>query len=73
MCQQQLDVAHRLEPGAELGHRLAHAFGHGAHLAVVLGHQHDDSVGFGEPVGAQHHSGVAVDGRAHQSSPPNRR
>ena len=33
--QQQPHVAHRLEPGAELGRRLAHALGDGAHLAVV--------------------------------------
>ena len=72
--QQQADVAHRLEPGAELRHRLAHPLGHGPHLAVLGGQQHDDAVGLAELVGAQHHAGVAVQvRRSRRSSPPKRR
>ena len=53
-------MAHRLEPGAELRHRLAHALGDGAHLAVLGGQQHDDAVGLAELVRAQHDAVVAV-------------
>ncbi len=42
--EQQPDMAHRFEPGAELRSRLAHALGDGAHLAVLRGQQHDDAV-----------------------------
>jgi hypothetical protein len=73
VSEQQLHVAHRLESRTELRHRLAHALGDGADLAVVFGHQHDDPIGFAEPIGAQHHRVVAIDRRAHQSRPPNRR
>ena len=47
-------MTHRLEAGTELRHRLANALGDGADLAVMFGHQHDDAIGFGKPVRAQH-------------------
>ena len=76
LVQQQAHVAERLEPGAELRLRLAHALGDGAHLAVVLGEHDDDAVGLAELVGAQHDGRVAVERDGHrgrQSSPPKRR
>ena len=63
--QQQLNMAHRLEPGTELRHRLANTLGDGADLAVMFGHQHDDAISLGKPVGAQDDGRVAIDGGTH--------
>ena len=57
----RLTWRHRLEAAAEAALGLAHALGHGPHLAVLGRHQHHDAVGLAEPVGAQHHAGVAVE------------
>ena len=40
--QQEVDVGQRLEAAAELRGGLAHALGHGPHLAVALGEEDDD-------------------------------
>ena len=57
--QQEVDVGQRLEAGAELRGGLAHALGHGAHLAVALGQEDDDAVGLAQAVGAQDDALVA--------------
>ena len=67
--QQEVDVAQRLEPGAELRRGLAHALGHRPHLAVVLGQEDDDPVGLAQAVGAQHHALVAEQAHARRSVP----
>ena len=51
--EEQVDVGERLEPRAELRRGLAHALGHGAHLAVALGQEDDDAVGLAQAVAAQ--------------------
>ena len=57
--EQEVDVGERLEAGAELRGGLAHALGHGAHLAVALGQEDDDAVGLAQSVGAQDDALVA--------------
>ena len=52
-------MGQRLEAGAELRGGLAHALGHGAHLAVALGQEDDDAVGLAQAVGAQDDALVA--------------
>ena len=64
LVEQQRDVAHRLEAAAEPALGLAHALGHGPHLAVAGGEQHDDAVGLAQLVGAQHDARVAVEHRS---------
>ena len=64
--QEEVHVGQRLEPGAELRGGLAHALGHGAHLAVALGQEHDDAVGLAQAVGAQDDAAVAEE--AHVSA-----
>ena len=65
--EQEGHVGERLEPGPELARGPPHALGHRPHLAVPLGQEHDDAVGLAQPVGAQHHPGVAE--QAHPAPP----
>src|SRR5690606_8345566 len=61
LVEQQLDVAGRLEPGAEPALGLAHALGHGPDLAVVAGQQRDDAVGLAQLVRPEHDPLVVVE------------
>src|SRR3954453_10462620 len=58
----QVDVAERLEPGAELALGAAHALGYRAHLAVPAGEDGDDPVGLTQLLGAEDDSLVPVQG-----------
>ena len=51
--EQEVHLGQRLEAAAELRGGLADALGHGAHLAVALGHEDDDAVRLAQPVAAQ--------------------
>src|SRR4029450_215410 len=57
----QVDVAERLQPGAESGGGAAHAAGHRAQPAVPPGEQRDDPVALAQLLHAQHHRVVAVE------------
>ena len=70
------NVAERLEPSPELRLRAPHPLRHPPHLAVVVGVEADDAIGFAQLPRTQHHGAVAVE--RHQppfasSTPPNRR
>ena len=62
-------MGQRLQPGPELARGPPHPLGHGPHLAVLLGHEHDDAIGLAEAVGAQHHAGVSEQAHRSPASP----
>ena len=59
--QLHVDVAERLQPGAEPRRGAPHALGDRAHPAVPAGEQRDDPVGLAQLLHAQHHRVVAVE------------
>ena len=66
----QVDVAERLQPGAEPRGRAADAPGDRAQPAVPAGQQRDDPVGLAQFLHAQHHRVVAVELAAVSGHPP---
>ena len=62
-------MGERLQAAAELRGGLAHALGHGPHLAVALGQEDDDPVGLAEAVGAQDDTAVTEEAHVAGAGP----